>query len=144
MRAHESQMNYSNYNKTKLNKPYAYLMGCIASAEEDNLSPLDQNNVCLCQSIDINNNKHVYRQSQVQKPTGSGVGWAKCSLTIGTGWSVQVFSLILDSSVGFSAGIQAAGDLVSETIGSNLAFSRWKQRVSFRFEYRLPMPKHRN
>ena len=28
---------------------------------------------CLCQSIEINNNKHVYRQSQVRKPTDSGV-----------------------------------------------------------------------
>ena len=48
-------------------------MRCTAPAEEDNLSPSDSNNVCICQSIEINNNKHVYRQSQVQKPTGSGV-----------------------------------------------------------------------
>ena len=41
------------------------------------------------------------------------------------------FSLILDSSVGLSAGIQAAGDLVSETMGSNPAFSRGRQRVFF-------------
>ena len=43
-------------------------MGCTASAEKDNLSPFDPNNVCLCQSIEINNNKHVYmsRQSQVK------------------------------------------------------------------------------
>ena len=26
---------------------------------------------CLCQSIEINNNKHVYRQSQVRKPIDS-------------------------------------------------------------------------
>ena len=43
-----------------------------SSAEEDNLSPLDSNIACLCQSIEINN-KHVYRQSQVQKPNGSEV-----------------------------------------------------------------------
>ena len=61
-------------------------MRCTASAEEDTLSPFDSNNVCLCQSIEINNNKHVYRQSQVRKPTGSGVEWTECSLTIGTGW----------------------------------------------------------
>ena len=36
---------YSNYNKTKLNKPYAYFMRCTASAEEDNLSPFDSNNI---------------------------------------------------------------------------------------------------
>ena len=49
------------------------------------------------------------------------------------------------SSVGLSAGIQSAGDLVSETLmGSNPAFSRGRQLVSFRFEYRLPVPEHRN
>ena len=47
-----------------------------------NLSPFDSNIACLCQSIDINNNKHVYRQSQERKPTASGVEWAACSLMI--------------------------------------------------------------
>ena len=37
------------------------------------------------------------------------------------------------------------GDLVSVTlVGSNPAFSRGRQLVSFRFEYRLPVPEHRN
>ena len=80
----------------------------LPSAEEDNLSPFDSNIACLCQSIEINNNKHVYRQSQVRKPTGSEVEWAECLLIIGTG--CRVFSLILDSSVGLSAGIQSAGE----------------------------------
>ena len=31
----------------------------LPSAEEDNLSPFDSNIACLCQSIEINNNKHV-------------------------------------------------------------------------------------
>ena len=35
--------------------------------------------------------------------TDSGAKWAECSLNIGTGCWVQVFSLILDSSVGLSA-----------------------------------------
>ena len=73
-----------------------------------------------------------------------GVKWAECSLIIGTGCRVQVFSLILDSSVGLSASIQSAGDLVSRTSGSNPAFIRGTQLVSFRFEYRLPVPEHRN
>ena len=60
------------------------------------------------------------------------------------GLSSLSFSLILDSSVGLSAGIQSAGELVSETLGSNPAFSRGRQLVSFRFEYRLPVPEHRN
>ena len=55
-----------------------------------------------------------------------------------------LFSLILDSSVGLSASIQSPGDLVSGTTGSNPAFSRGTQLVSFRFEYRLPVPEHRN
>ena len=67
-----------------------------------------------------------------------------CSQVIGTGCRVHVFSLILDSSVGLSVGIRSPGDLVSETLGSNLAFSRGRHFVSFQFEYRLPVPEHRN
>ena len=115
-----------------------------AFSKEHNLSPFDLNIACLCQSIEINNNKYVYRQSQVRKSTDSGVKWAECSLIIGTGYRVQVFSLILNSSVGLSASIQSAGDLVSGAPGSNPAFSRGTQLVSFRFEYRLPVPEHRN
>ena len=48
----------------------------------------DHVSACLCQSIEINN-KHVYRRSQVRKPTGSGVEWAGCSLMIGTGCRIQ-------------------------------------------------------
>ena len=103
----------------------------LHSAEEPNLSPFDLNIACLWQSIEINNNKYVYRQSQVQKSTDSGVKWAECSLIIGTGCRVQVFSLILDSSVGLSASIQSAGHLMSGTPGSNPAFSRGIQLVSF-------------
>ena len=52
----------------------------------------------------------MYVCSQVRKPNGSEVKWAECSLIIGTGCWVQVFSLILDSSVGLWVGIQSAGD----------------------------------
>ena len=38
------------------------------------------------------NNKHVYRQSQVREPTGSGDEWAECSLIIWVGYLVQVVS----------------------------------------------------
>ena len=117
----------------------------LHSAEEHNLSPFDLNIACLYQSIEINNNKYVYSQSQVRKSTESGVKWAECLLIIGTGCRVQVFfSLIVDSSVGLSASIQSAGELVSGTPGSNPAFSRGTQLVSFRFEYRLPVPERRN
>ena len=64
----------------------------LHSAEEDTLSPFDLNIACLCQSIDIYNNKHVYRQSHVRKSTDSGVKWDECSLIIGTGCRVQVFA----------------------------------------------------
>ena len=83
--------------------------------EEDNSSAFDSIIACLCQTIEMNKKKHVYCQSQVRNPTGSGVEWAECSLIIGTGCRVQVFSLILDSSVGLSAGIQSAGDSVPKT-----------------------------
>ena len=64
----------------------------LHSAEEHNLSPFDLNIACLCQSIEINNSKYVYRQSQVRKSTDSGVKWAECSLIIGTGCRVQVLA----------------------------------------------------
>ena len=64
----------------------------LHSAEEDNLSPCDSKIACLCQSIEINNNKYVYRQSQVRMPNGSGVRWAECLLITGTGCPVQVFA----------------------------------------------------
>ena len=54
------------------------------------------------------------------------------------------FSLVLDSSVGLSVGIQSAGDSVPETLGSDSAFSRGRQLVSFRFENRLPVTEHHN
>ena len=62
------------------------------------------------------NEYSAYRQSQVRKSTGSGVEWDGCSLIILSSYCVRVFSLILDSSVGLSASIQSAGDLVSETL----------------------------
>ena len=116
----------------------------LLSAVEHNLSPFDLNIACLCQSIEIDNNRYVYRQSQMRKSTDSGVNWAECSLIIGKGCQVKNLSLILDSSVGLSASIQSAGDLVSGIPGSNPAFSRGTQLVSFRFEYRLAVPEHRN
>ena len=82
------------------------------------------------QIIEINNNNHVYRQSQVQMPNDSGVEWVECSLIIGTGCRVQVFSLILDSSVGLSAGIQSAGDSVPETLWVRILHSAKEDNLS--------------
>ena len=44
--------------------PRPWWVRILLSAEEDNLSPLDSNIACLCQSIEINNNKHVCTQFQ--------------------------------------------------------------------------------
>ena len=79
-------------------------------------------------------------------PNGSGVRWAECLLIIGTGCRVQVFSLILDSSVSLSAGIQSAEDWVSETLWVGILHSAEEDNliVSFRFENHLPVPEHRN
>ena len=101
-------------------------VGILHSAEEDNLSPFDSKIACLCQ----NNNKYVYRQSQVRMPNGSVVRWAECLLIIGTGCRVQVFSLILDSSVSLSAGIQSAGDWVSETLWVRILLSAEEDNLS--------------
>ena len=37
----------------------------LHSAEEDNLSPFDSKIACLCQSIEINNNKHIYKMQVI-------------------------------------------------------------------------------
>ena len=102
----------------------------LYSAEEDNLSPLDSKIAYLCQSIEINNNKHAYYQSQVQKRIGSEVKWAECSLVIGTGCWVQDFSLILNSSVGLWVGIPSAGELVSETSQLRILHSAEEDNLS--------------
>ena len=48
------------------------LVRILHSAEEDNLFSSDSKIAFLYQSIEINN-KHVYRQTQVRKPTGNGI-----------------------------------------------------------------------
>ena len=68
----------------------------LHSAKEKNLSPFDSKIACLCRSININNNKHVYHQSQLRKTTGNEVKWVECSLIIGTDYR---FRLLLDNSV---------------------------------------------
>ena len=46
--------------------------------------------------------------------------------------------------IALSAGIQSPGNLVSETLGSNPTFSRGRQLVCFRFEYRLSVQERLN
>ena len=91
----------------------------LHSAIEDNWSPFDSISFPYCQCININTNKHVYRQSQGKaiSTMGSSV-WILAFIVIGTGHPVEVFSLMLYSSVGLSAGIQSAGDSVRDTLHS--------------------------
>ena len=116
------------------------LVQILHSAEVDYSSPFDLKIACLCQSIEINNNKHVYRQSQLRKPNGSGVEWAECSLIIGTGCWVQVF--LAWSSIAQSI-CQRAFSLLEIQFHrpcSNPALSRGRQLVSYRFDNCLPVP----
>ena len=62
----------------------------LHSADED-LSLFDLKIPCLCQSIDINN-KHVYHQSRVQKPTGSEVKWPECLLIMWMGYWLHIIA----------------------------------------------------
>ena len=61
------------------------------------------------------------------------------AIWVGTGYWVQVFSLIPDSSVSLSAGIQSAEDSVSATLGSNPEFSRGRRIVSFWIRNHFPV-----
>ena len=70
----------------------------LLSAEEENLSHFDSKIAYLSQSFKVSN-KHVNRQSQVWKPTGTEVNWAECSLIMGKRLSSSFCSLILDSLV---------------------------------------------
>ena len=53
-------------------------------------------------------------------------------------------SVILDRSVGLSAGIQSAGESMPKTLGSNTASSKGRQLVSFRFDITSLLPVHQN
>ena len=55
-----------------------------------------------------------------------------------------VFSLILDSLVGLSAGVQSAGGSVPETLGSNPACSTGRLLASFRFNITPLLPVYQN
>ena len=91
----------------------------------------DSKSLTCTRAYSKSNNKYVYRQSQGCSNSGSCIKRAECSLIIGEGCWVQLFSLILDSSVGFWAGIQSAGDWVSEMPCSNPGLTRGSQLVPF-------------
>ena len=95
---------------------------------------------------------YMHRQSQVRKPTGSGVEWAECSLIIGTGCRVQVLLELSSLSSSF-AWVQVLLELSSIVsghsvcwrfgvwdLGMNPAFSRGRQLVPIRFENHLSVP----
>ena len=49
--------------------PWDFQVGILLSAEEDNLSPLDSNTACLCQSIEINNNNMYNARARCESQT---------------------------------------------------------------------------
>ena len=93
-------------------------------------SPFDSKIACLCQSIEINNNKYVYRQSQVRMPKWQWgqVGWMLADHR--DGLLSLSFCLILDSSDGLSAGIQSTGEWVSETLWVRILHSAQEDNLS--------------
>ena len=99
---------------------------------------------CLCQSINIKNNKYVYCQIQVRKLTGSEVTWAECSLIILTGYRIQVFSLILDSSLVCEWAFSLPAILCRRLPGFKCCIQQGKTTclLSNRFSNRLPVPEH--
>ena len=104
------------------------------------LFPFDSKIACLCQSIEVNNNKYVYRQSQVRMPNGSGVRWAECLLIIERGCRVQV--LLAWSSIAQSVCQQAFSLLeigFQRPSGFESCIQQRKTTFSFRFENRLPV-----
>ena len=85
-----------NLLEIQFQKPWVWIPH---SAKEDNLSLFHSQIACLCLNIKMNN-KHVYQQSQVPQ----WVEWAECSPSIGMGYWVEVFSLILDMLRRFVSG----------------------------------------
>ena len=98
--------------------------------------------ICACICMYVRMYVHMYVRMYVRMYACM----AECLLIMGTGCRVQVFSLILYSSVSLSTGIRVCWRLgFRDPLGSlNPAFSRGRQLVSFRFENRLPVPEHRN
>ena len=95
--------------------------------------------VCVRACVDA----YVYRQSQVRMPNGSGVKWAECSLIIGTGCRVQVFA--------WSSIAQSVCQRAFSLLEIRFQIPPWVRilhsaeednKVSFRFENRLPVPEH--
>ena len=78
------------------------------------------------------------------KPYQQWVELPEYSLIIETGYCVQVFSFILNSSISLWVGIQSAWDWCHRLPFSNLAFSRGRLNVSIWFENRLPVSEYQN
>ena len=86
----------------------------------------DSKIACLCQSIKINNNKHVYRQSQVAKANRQ---WSQVTHHR-NGLLSSSFCLIIDSSIRLWVGIQSVGDLVSQTPQLRILYSAEEDNLS--------------
>ena len=98
--------------------------------EEDVFPFQSENRLPLHDHKKNNNSKHVYRQSQMRKPTGCEVKWAECSLIMRTVYRVSSFSLMLDGSVGLWGGFQSDGDFVSQTSQLRIRHSAEEDNLS--------------
>ena len=67
---------------------------------------------------------YIYGQSQVRKSTDSGVKWAECSLTIGTGYRVLVIWRFGVWDPGFKSCIQQRNTTCLLSIWTSLACAR--------------------
>ena len=87
--------------------------------------------------------KNTYLKFCWNLPGANELSYDEAEWHIYTGTGYEFFSLIFDSSVYLWVGIQSAGDFgVSDFQGSNPAFSRGRQLVSFQLKNHVYVPEH--
>ena len=102
----------------------------LHSAAEDNLCPFDSKIAYLCQSIEINNNKHL---CMLEPGVKAHLQWNQVSWMFThhrDGLLSSSFCLILDSSAILWVGIPSAGDLVYQTSHLRILYSAEESNLS--------------
>ena len=127
--------------KPMCHKKAAITFTCIQQRKTTCLLSIRKSLACARGSKLTPTNMYITRARCESQPA---VGSSGMTLADHREFKFLRFCVILDSSVGLSAGIKSAGDLLSETLGSNPTFSRGGQLDSYRFENRLPVPEPRN
>ena len=137
---HQGGMSYCRFSVSRLDTN-----GCLSNPTWLASTYLDSHQVVHFRILICK--ERCWKQGTNNLPTQTAVGSSGLNARWSQGRTVDVkfYSLILNSSFGLSAGIQSAGDLVpADPLGSNPAFSRGRQLVSFRMEKLLSVPEHRN